>query len=116
MASSTKGQHLIIEFTNCNKQKIHNLEILDDFFSQEILKYDLIILQKSSHKFQPHGVTMLYLLSESHLSIHTWPEYRYLAFDLYSCGKSDIEPLANDICNFLECDIHKKLLLNRGLT
>ena len=115
MATSTKGQHLIIEFTNCNEKIINNLEILDDFLSKEILKYDLTILQKSSHKFEPHGVTMLYLLSESHLSIHTWPEYGYLSFDLYSCGKSDIEPLIIDICNFLEGNIHKKLLLNRGI-
>jgi S-adenosylmethionine decarboxylase len=39
-----------------------------------------------SHRFQPHGVTGLALLAESHISIHTWPESGYAAVDVFTCG------------------------------
>lgn len=45
----------------------------------------LTVLQISHHSFKPHGLTALYLLSESHISIHTWPESNRFALDVYSC-------------------------------
>ncbi|MCX8191942.1 MAG: adenosylmethionine decarboxylase, partial [Nitrososphaerales archaeon] len=38
------------------------------------------------YQFEPYGVSAVYLLSESHLSIHTWPEYGYIALDIFTCG------------------------------
>jgi len=46
---------------------------------------ELTILKTSTHKFQPYGLTSLFLLSESHVSIHTWPEMGTCAIDVYSC-------------------------------
>ena len=46
----------------------------------------LTVLKTSTHQFKPYGVTSLFLLSESHLSIHTWPEYGKFAMDVYSCN------------------------------
>ena len=53
----------------------------------------LTVLRTSTHQFEPYGVTSLFLLSESHLSIHTWPEHGKFAMDVYSCndGYSEIE-------------------------
>ena len=48
----------------------------------------LTVLRTSSHQFEPYGVTSLFLLSESHLSIHTWPEHGKFAMDVYSCNDS----------------------------
>lgn len=45
------------------------------------------ILQFGFHQFKPSGVTGFFLLSESHLSFHTWPEKRYMALDLFTCGE-----------------------------
>ena len=44
------------------------------------------ILHVHFHKFAPHGVTGVVLLSTSHISVHTWPEYGYAAFDVFSCS------------------------------
>jgi len=38
------------------------------------------------HEFNPFGVSGVVVIAESHLSIHTWPEYRYAAVDIFSCG------------------------------
>ena len=44
-------------------------------------------LKVVSHRFSPHGITGVVLLSESHISIHTWPEIGYTAVDIFTCGK-----------------------------
>ena len=57
----------------------------------------LTVLSTSTHQFEPYGVTSLFLLSESHLSIHTWPEHGKFAMDVYSCNDNysemDIESI-----------------------
>jgi S-adenosylmethionine decarboxylase len=46
------------------------------------------VLKAASHHFTPHGVTVVLLLAESHLAIHTWPEARFASVDLLTCGKT----------------------------
>ena len=43
-------------------------------------------LSKLTHKFEPHGITLITLLSESHLSMHTWPENKSICIDIFSCS------------------------------
>lgn len=49
------------------------------------------VLGEQFHQFEPHGVTGLLLLAESHLSVHTWPEEGLATLDLFTCGSADIE-------------------------
>jgi S-adenosylmethionine decarboxylase proenzyme len=44
------------------------------------------IVASEFHHFNPHGVSGMVIISESHLSIHTWPEYGYAAVDVFTCG------------------------------
>ena len=44
------------------------------------------VLKVAFHRFQPHGVSGVVVIAESHLSIHTWPESGYAAVDFYTCG------------------------------
>lgn len=80
------GRHLILDLYECDPV------ILDDYAElQRLLEAALVmakanILRIVGEKFEPHGVTVLALLSESHASIHTWPCERYAAIDLYTCG------------------------------
>jgi S-adenosylmethionine decarboxylase len=53
-----------------------------------------------THQFEPHGVTALGLLAESHISIHTWPEYGYAACDVFTCGQTANPQQA---CQYLVC-------------
>ena len=45
------------------------------------------VVQKCFHQFNPHGVSGVVIISESHLAIHTWPELGYAAVDLFTCGE-----------------------------
>uniref|UniRef100_A0A6C0D1X1 Adenosylmethionine decarboxylase n=1 Tax=viral metagenome TaxID=1070528 RepID=A0A6C0D1X1_9ZZZZ len=80
------GKHLI-----CNFKQIENIELLNSIdhlkdMCKIICKtHDFSILQECEHTFSPMGCTFLFLLSESHLSVHTFPEKNYIAFDLYTC-------------------------------
>ena len=44
-------------------------------------------LKTSIHKFPVQGVTGVVLLAESHIAIHTWPEFKYIAIDIFTCGQ-----------------------------
>ena len=73
-----------------------NQEILNNSFGLErtlleALEQDkFTVLEKASHEFSPKGFTLMVLLAESHVSIHTYPEYNSLYFGLYSCrGEGD---------------------------
>ena len=47
------------------------------------------VLANRFHQFEPHGVTGMLLLAESHLSVHTWPEERLVTVDIFTCGAMD---------------------------
>jgi len=66
----------------------------DELFLRDLLENSAIacgaeVLDTTSHKFEPQGVTALCLLSESHISVHTWPEKGEAAFDIFTCGESE---------------------------
>ncbi len=78
---------MILDFVNVDFD-LNNYELLDAKL-REILGYTSVHIEGSLHKkFDPQGVTIIYLLSESHFSIHTWPETRSCAIDFYHCGKN----------------------------
>ena len=83
---SSSGKHMICDF-----RKIQNTELLNDPLLLKLTmkticeRFDYKILGEIKHVFTPEGCTILLLLSESHMSIHTFPEKKYLAFDLYTC-------------------------------
>ena len=84
------GIHVIAEFLGVNPEKISRVEKTREILDRVIAKSGLHAISSSFHQFEPYGVSAVYLLSESHLSVHTWPEYEYVALDIFTCG--DDEP------------------------
>jgi len=80
------GIHIIAEFRGVDPQKISRVEALRVVLDRVVAKSGLHAVSSSFHQFEPHGVSAIYLLSESHLSVHTWPEYGYVALDIFTCG------------------------------
>ena len=84
--SENAGKHMI-----CDLKEIENMELLNDANGiQTILdeicsRYSFQVLHRKVHTFDPIGLTMFYLLSESHISVHTFPERRFMALDIYTC-------------------------------
>lgn len=81
------GRHLVADFHDCTA------DLNDPRFVMETLEKackvaNATIVERSGHHFSPYGVTAVVIIAESHLAVHTWPEYRYAAVDLFTCGDS----------------------------
>jgi len=82
------GVHFIYNINDIDSNIINNHNNLKQILDNLINKFNLSILNSVFHEFEPYGYTGLYLLSESHLSFHTWPEHNKICLDLFSCSKN----------------------------
>lgn len=80
------GIHLLIELCSCNTQKIDNLDYLERIMTQAAEVAGATVLKTAFQDFNPQGVSGVVVIAESHLTIHTWPEYGYAAVDIFTCG------------------------------
>lgn len=96
-----KGTHIIIDLYEIENNEILKytnsiIEILDKI----VIEFNLSVVNKAIHQFEPFGVTGVYVLSESHLSIHTFVEEKKVALDLYTCRSfKDTKKIINFIKN-----------------
>jgi S-adenosylmethionine decarboxylase len=80
------GKHFIATYINCNHEALINLKALANALEEAIKASKASILQFAQHIFPENGLTVVVLLSESHASIHTYPEYDSCFIDLFTCG------------------------------
>ncbi len=73
------------------------------------------VMSDAFHKFSPQGVSGTVVISESHLSIHTWPEKRYVAVDIFTCGGLDPRPGFRYLDEVLGAESHRVQEIVRGL-
>ena len=82
----SNGRHLILDLYDCDPGVLNDYEELQRLLEASLVMAKANILRIIGEKFEPQGVTLLALLTESHASVHTWPEIGYAAIDLYTCG------------------------------
>jgi S-adenosylmethionine decarboxylase len=92
------GQHLLIELYGCDRDILDDLEHVRRTLLHAAELVSASIIQVVAHKFQPCGVTVVVAIAESHLSVHTWPEYGYAAVDVFTCSA---EPLTEEVQDYL---------------
>ena len=80
------GRHIIVEFYDCNPDALNDFNLVKTEMVEAAKNAGATIVGEVFHKFSPHGVSGAVVIAESHLSIHTWPEYNYAALDLFTCG------------------------------
>jgi S-adenosylmethionine decarboxylase len=76
----------MLELYGCDQEKINSRKFLHQVVKAAVKKVGLTNLGSRFHQFEPHGVTGFTLLAQSHISLHTWPEYGYLVLDIFTCG------------------------------
>jgi S-adenosylmethionine decarboxylase proenzyme len=82
------GHHLVAEYFGCDPILLDTAASLESVLVSAAEVSGSHVLGSLVREFQPHGVTCMLVLAESHLSIHTWPECRYAAVDFFSCGST----------------------------
>ncbi len=92
------GQHLLIELYGCDRGILDDLEHIRHSLLHAADLVSATVIDVVAHKFEPCGVTVVVAIMESHLSVHTWPEYGYAAVDVFTCSA---EPLTSEIQDYL---------------
>jgi S-adenosylmethionine decarboxylase len=82
------GRHILVELHDCDKEALNNLDLIREVMRKAAIDCGAVILGESFHRFSPQGVSGVVVIAESHISIHTWPEYGYAAVDVFTCGTS----------------------------
>ena len=80
------GKHYLLNLYGCSFVLLNNEHFLIDLLENAAISSGATVIQTISKKFEPQGVTVICLLAESHISIHTWPEEGRAAVDVYTCG------------------------------
>ena len=84
---SHQSKHLLLELYGCDFEKLNDESFLRCKLNRASKLAKATVLNLISNKFEPQGVTAIALLSESHISIHTWPESNYSAVDIFTVVK-----------------------------
>lgn len=87
------GQHLLVEYYDCDVEILKNTLLIEKYMIEAAKVAKATIVESVFHTFNPWGVSGVIVIEESHLTIHTWSEYKYAAVDLFTCGNM-IKPLA----------------------
>lgn len=81
-----EGEHVIADLWHCENNILNDPEKIKELLRLASLESGATPLKYIDHKFEPQGITGIWVLSESHCSAHTYPEIGYGHFDIFTCG------------------------------
>ena len=94
------GKHLLLELIDCDAALLNDVEYLRKVISDTARQIGATVIKDSFYQFTPQGVSGVLIIAESHISIHTWPEYGFAAVDVFTCG--DVIDPKNAVKPFVE--------------
>jgi S-adenosylmethionine decarboxylase len=110
------GIHNLIELYGCEYGRINKTERVESFMVEAALESGATVVDKVFHQFSPHGISGVVIISESHLAIHTWPEFGYAAVDVFTCGDTiDHARLQQALIGFFQAKSHTVTTIFRGI-
>jgi S-adenosylmethionine decarboxylase proenzyme len=83
------GRHILAEFYDCAPGLLNDPEAIEQVMREAAAVSGATIVESVFHMFSPHGVSGVVVVAESHLAVHTWPEYGFAAVDFFTCGEVD---------------------------
>ncbi len=81
------GTHLLLELRDCRAGILQDLDKVREIMVNAAREAKATVVEVAFHEFNPFGISGMVIIAESHLSIHTWPEYNYAAVDIFTCGE-----------------------------
>jgi S-adenosylmethionine decarboxylase proenzyme len=110
------GYHYLIECYGCSSDLLSDVEFLKKTLYNALQTAGAVIIGNIFHEFSPHGVSGVYLIKESHFSIHSWPEYGYAAVDFFTCNeKLNIQDAYRQLVTVLNANRSDITEIKRGL-
>ena len=109
------GRHILVEFHGCSTEILNDVPRIETSMLEAAKEAGATIISSVFHHFSPFGVSGVVVIQESHLAIHTWPEYRYAAVDLFTCGYSVNPWISYDVLKqAFQAEHGSAIELNRG--
>lgn len=104
------GTHILLNLFDCEIEKLEKSDMVKEILNQTVEQACLTKVGESFYQFEPRGVTGVLLLAESHICIHTWPEYNMAAIDIFSCSDERKAQIAADflIANFSALKVERQ--------
>jgi S-adenosylmethionine decarboxylase len=110
------GRHLLLELQDCNREALDDTDMIRDVMLKAAIDCGAVVLGSQFHHFNPQGVSGVVVIAESHISIHTWPEYGYAAVDVFTCGTAVNPQIAAEVLiEKLAAKNHSQTEIARGV-
>ncbi|MDO8707081.1 adenosylmethionine decarboxylase [Pseudomonas sp.] len=110
------GKHILLEMKDCDKKILADLALVRNAMVSAAQEAKATIVEIAFHEFSPFGISGMVIIAESHLSIHTWPEYGFAAVDVFTCG--DLikpETAAHFLIEKFKCKNPSMVEMKRGI-
>lgn len=106
------GTHLIIDLRGATG--LDELDRIENALRHAVTASGATLLDIHLHRFAPQGITGVAMLAESHITVHTWPERGYAAFDAFMCGNADPWAVVNIFSEAFETKDVQVRAIERG--
>lgn len=90
------GRQLVVELWGC-QDNLNDPEKIREGLREAVENARATLIDLQVHPFNPHGVSGVAMIAESHISVHTWPELGYVALDVFTCGSEVIPEAALEV-------------------
>lgn len=116
MITTPLGKHFLVELYHCGSDIINDIVALESIMRRVAKLCNTTIIDTKFHHFSPQGISGVILIAESHLTVHTWPEHGYIAFDFFTCNISlDLMTELDTIKTLFKAARVQATVVNRGL-
>ena len=106
------AKQLIADLYDCGGI-INNPEAIKEAARKVIKLVGAEIVEECIHEFEPFGLTYFAVITTSHFSVHTWPEYRYAAIDIFSCSDTVVDGISDKLKELFEAKKVKIRIIER---
>lgn len=100
------AQQLCVDLYQCDENVINDLDAIINIAHNILDEMKTGIVKECFHKFEPIGITYIAVITTSHFSIHTWPEYQYVAVDIFSCNEELPDVLSDKLKEAFKAKTH----------
>lgn len=110
------GIHQIAELHGCPAERLDSPELVEQQLLIAATSAGATVVSSCFHHFSPHGVSGAVIIAESHITLHTWPEFKYAAVDVFTCGDAGMtQAITQAIAAALGASRTDSKILQRGV-
>ncbi len=110
------GRQLLVELHGCHPETLKKVDTVREILTSAAKAAKATIVDVAFHEFSPYGVSGVVIIAESHISVHTWPEHKYAAVDIFTCGDTTVpEEVAQYVATRFRCRATSSVEMKRGI-